>query len=539
MPHSNVIIYDLLLSCPSDVVDLKDVIDDCVKSFNTTIGEINNIHIELKHWATDSFSQSGDKPQKILNKQFIMNCDLCVALLGVRFGTPTDNYGSGTEEEIENMLAQDKQVFMYFIERNVDPSKIDIEQYDKVRKFKEKYAEKGIYSTVKTAEELKIKFLNALTMYFMKLVAPNINEVEPKKAPLLNVLSVDVKNGVLSLGHSNLKNIEFVNGKKEKILADFLQIKDLKIELSQLPKKQMASMMTSDKEVGKMRLGDVLNKISISPEQYAKMLGKIDPILEKVKINESDKEFIQQFADMYGVSIDEEFWCLGNLQKKIQTSLVNFYAKQNIEYVGTESEKKKYHLINDLVYRIGEFNEIIEYFEKIDVLYKTSFFVENNGTTFDEDIDIRMYIEKGCIVKNNDIPQPGILFLEEIVNYEAPKFLFTEYHNPEIDDYSSYPILPYIPDVMSVHFNNANDNIRILQEKYKDLIDNIFCYNVRENDFEDILSFNIPYLKQNTKMFFPSFLFFHKLPKSIRFEIRSKHSPSVYKKEFNVIKQNS
>lgn len=214
MPHSNDIIYDLLLSCPSDVVDLKDVIDDCVKSFNTTIGEINNIHIELKHWATDSFSQSGDKPQKILNKQFIMNCDLCVALLGVRFGTPTDNYGSGTEEEIENMLAQDKQVFMYFIERNVDPSKIDIEQYDKVRKFKEKYAEKGIYSTVKTAEELKIKFLNALTMYFMKLVAPNINEVEPKKAPLLNVLSVDVKNGVLSLGHSNLKNIEFVNGKK-------------------------------------------------------------------------------------------------------------------------------------------------------------------------------------------------------------------------------------------------------------------------------------------------------------------------------------
>ena len=165
--------------------------------------------------------------------------------------------------------------------------------------------------------------------------------------------------------------------------------------------------------------------------------------------------------------------------------------------------------------------------------------MENNGTTFDEDIDIRMYIEKGCIVKNNDIPQPGILFLEEIVNYEAPKFLFTEYHNPEIDDYSSYPILPYIPDVMSVHFNNANDNIRILQEKYKDLIDNIFCYNVRENDFEDILSFNIPYLKQNTKMFFPSFLFFHKLPKSIRFEIRSKHSPSVYKKEFNVIKQNS
>ena len=47
-----------------------------------------------------------------------------------------------------SMLAQNKQVFLYFIERNVDPSKIDIEQYGKVKKFKEKYALKGVYSTV-------------------------------------------------------------------------------------------------------------------------------------------------------------------------------------------------------------------------------------------------------------------------------------------------------------------------------------------------------------------------------------------------------
>lgn len=51
----------------------------------------------------------------------------------------------------------------------------------------------------------------------------------------------------------------------------------------------------------------------------------------------------------------------------------------------------------------------------------------------------------------------------------------------------------------------------------------------KETEKDDILCFNIPYLKQNTKMFFPSYLFFIKTPKNLRYEIRSKHSPEVYK----------
>lgn len=152
MPHIGVTVYDLLLSCPGDVLDLKDTIDACVKSFNNSLGETNNIRIELKHWSTNSFSQFGDKPQNILNRQFVDDCDLCVALLGVRFGTPTDNYDSGTEEEIEKMLEQNKQVFLYFVERSVDPSRIDLDQYKKVQEFRKKYADKGVYTVVKTAE---------------------------------------------------------------------------------------------------------------------------------------------------------------------------------------------------------------------------------------------------------------------------------------------------------------------------------------------------------------------------------------------------
>lgn len=61
------------------------------------------------------------------------------AIFWTRFGTPTDKYGSGTEEEIEEMLSAGKQVFMYFLDAPKNPSKVDMEQYKKLENFKEKY----------------------------------------------------------------------------------------------------------------------------------------------------------------------------------------------------------------------------------------------------------------------------------------------------------------------------------------------------------------------------------------------------------------
>ena len=105
---------------------------------------MNNIQVSIKHWSTDSFPESGDKPQELLNKQIVRECDAAVAIFWTRFGTATDNYGSGTEE-IEEMLSADKQVFMYFLEAPVIPSNIDIEQYEKVQEFKERYKDRGIF----------------------------------------------------------------------------------------------------------------------------------------------------------------------------------------------------------------------------------------------------------------------------------------------------------------------------------------------------------------------------------------------------------
>lgn len=80
MPRKNITAYDLLISCPGDVSKYVDVIKECIESFNITIGRLNNAEIVGRHWSTSSYSQSGDRPQEILNKQFVRDCDAAVAI---------------------------------------------------------------------------------------------------------------------------------------------------------------------------------------------------------------------------------------------------------------------------------------------------------------------------------------------------------------------------------------------------------------------------------------------------------------------------
>lgn len=134
--------YDVLLSCPGDVLDQMDLVREAINSFNEGVGLDNNVVLMLRHWSISAYAESGKKAQESLNSQFVKYCDVVIAIFGDRFGSPTDKYRSGTEEEIEMFLNEGKQVFMFFYEggRTKDA---DLEQAQKVRDFKEEYKSKN------------------------------------------------------------------------------------------------------------------------------------------------------------------------------------------------------------------------------------------------------------------------------------------------------------------------------------------------------------------------------------------------------------
>lgn len=539
MPKVGVTVYDLLLSCPGDVLDLKEIIDECVKNFNSFIGELNNIRVELKHWSTDSFSQSGDKPQNILNKQFINDCDMCVALLGTRFGTPTDNYDSGTEEEIEIMLKQNKQVFMYFVERDIDPSKIDLEQYSKVKKFKEKYQNKGLYDIVKSDEDLRKTFQNALTGYLLNVIEPKfvLNNSLPKPNLLITTQFGEKDN--ISLTRTDYMNIKLVYDQREKIKELITKIDNIEIKEPSNIDEELNISKILDEELKKMCVKDVMTAYKnkqITKVQYDKLMGNNPPVSTVAKISDEDKILISTFCYENKISVKNEFWDLGNLTREESKPLFNIYGNK-ISYKGSDEEKNKFNLLKEVIDCLRKYNDMINYFSPIDKLSCLSLIIKNEGTTYDEDVDIKIFIEKGHLATKKDLPIPGYNLIEELVYLEAPTLLFAGHNDTDIDNYSNYSTIPYIEKNIMLPFSKSEEEeYKDLKDKYMHFFDTVFCYNKLETETEDLLTFNINYLKQNTKMFFPSYLFFKSQPSYIKYEIRSKHSPNVYEGKFSIEK---
>ena len=536
MPHPNVTVYDLLLSCPGDVLDLKNIIEDCIAAFNSTLGTLNNIRIDLKHWSTDSFPQSGGKPQKLLNEQFVNDCDLCVALLGTRFGTPTDNYDSGTEEEIEIMLSQEKQVFLYFVERQVDHSKLDLEQLAKVKNFKDKYADKGIYSVIKSDEQFRKEFQNAITLYFLKTVSPTATEVTPSFAPNLLITAECDETDTIFLSKDGYKDIKILE-EKEKYIRDLIAVIDgFTIVPSETPE-QLNTPQLTDEQKEHMTVGEIMKAMangSISKAEYYTMLGQKPPVCKKVELYSGYIELVEAFCSKKGITLSDAFWCLGNLHQETSTPVINIMNTTTTEYVGSDSEKEKHKLIKELIKKVEDYTDAEEYFLKLSSLYNASLIISNVGTSFDEDIDVKICIDKGHLISTDNIPIPGIHFIEELVNADAAEYLFAGHSTADVEVYSNYPVQPYIPGLIDLPFRSREEELEKCKEKYSESVDDIFCYDVHHSDEEDILCFNIPYLKQHTSMYFPSYLFFESIPQYIRYEIRSKHSANVYTKNFKV-----
>lgn len=187
----NIMQYELLISCPGDVKEEVEIIRGVVRQFNAEFSDTLGITIQERYWETDSYPASGDVPQEILNKQFVENCDAVVAIFWTKFGTPTDKYGSGTEEEIEKMIADGKQVFMYFSDVPKQPSQTDSEQCKQIQQFKEKYKDKGLYRTYTNIDEFKNLFYAHLTSYFLSL--SKVEEIKNSKKPDLKVELLDVE----------------------------------------------------------------------------------------------------------------------------------------------------------------------------------------------------------------------------------------------------------------------------------------------------------------------------------------------------------
>ena len=446
----NIIRYDLLISCPGDVQNEISLIKESVEEFNEKFSDTLGVMVQPRHWKSSSFSQSGNKPQELLNEQFVVGCDAAVAVFWTRFGTPTDKYESGTEEEIEIMLDAGKQVFMYFSEKAVSPSNLDIEQYEKIKKFKEKYKDRGIF----------FQYYKGLYRYF--ILKKQKEEYENQNVPNLILRGISMDSTVEDIVHIRKFNTDTYYDIAEtlkKIKKQYKTISDIKIEYSSL----------------------------LSGNQLF--------VNKKVEIDENIKQILKSFAKQLSIEVCEDFFDLGGLSENT-FGTISALGRHN--FVGGENEKEKYDLITSLyniILELMSWIPIAEAFGELDCLYLA---LENNGTSVDEDVEITLYFNKDDLLDITDRP-----YLDDTVaEYLIEKCNLSEIFEIESSaDYLSYDdSIKQMPQINLAHQNMGilGFNRRNYQEEYAEEFADALVYEIFDKNDMKVVKLHIDYIKHNS-----------------------------------------
>jgi hypothetical protein len=135
--------YKIFLASPSDLQDERTSIDEVINELNLTFGKQQDIHLELLKWETHSAPAIAiNHPQEIINYDLGNDYDLFIGLIWKKFGTPTNEADSGTEEEFLNAYNRflenpnSLQILFYFNSKPVSISEMNPEQLSKIQNFK-------------------------------------------------------------------------------------------------------------------------------------------------------------------------------------------------------------------------------------------------------------------------------------------------------------------------------------------------------------------------------------------------------------------
>lgn len=150
MPRKETVI-SIFVASPSDVVEERSVLNDTVNELNGIWSGTLGLRLELLGWETHTHPAAGADAQQVINKQIGDKYDIFIGILWTKFGTPTAEYKSGTEEEFYRAKKRfdehkEPKVMFYFKEESPKIlSLIDPAELAKINSFREALGKEGVY----------------------------------------------------------------------------------------------------------------------------------------------------------------------------------------------------------------------------------------------------------------------------------------------------------------------------------------------------------------------------------------------------------
>ena len=156
-------VYKIMIGAPSDIDAEINIAFDVIQNWNNINAQSHNIVLLPSHWSINAYPTLSHKPQDAIDRQLVDKSDMLICIFGSKLGTPTDNYISGTVEEIEEHLKAKKEVMVFFCSQ-IDKSKTNLEQTCKLLEFQKEMYKRGLCSEYADAADFKSKLTDKLAL---------------------------------------------------------------------------------------------------------------------------------------------------------------------------------------------------------------------------------------------------------------------------------------------------------------------------------------------------------------------------------------
>ncbi|NGY58287.1 DUF4062 domain-containing protein [Lentzea sp. NEAU-D13] len=177
-------VFQILIASPGDVQAERDTITEVIHEWNYLNSREKGIVLLPLRWETHAAPELNERPQDVINRQVVDQCDMAVGVFWTRMGTPTDVAASGTAEEVQRVGEAGKPVMLYFSRQKVDPEDLDPAELARLAKFKLKTFPQGLIEKYATPLEFRDKFSRQLSIKVRELVAGDSREQSTHHAEL-------------------------------------------------------------------------------------------------------------------------------------------------------------------------------------------------------------------------------------------------------------------------------------------------------------------------------------------------------------------
>jgi hypothetical protein len=203
---SNSPLYKVLVAGPGDVVRERNAVTEAINTWTRRHGEQTGVIMQAVSWTQAHPDMSADA-QAVINRQLGKIRDAVIAVFGKRIGTATPRAISGTVEEIEEAIAEGKDVMVYFSSGPIGREGLDLEQLAKLEEFRRSLESRGLLGSYRSLPDLKTQLDDHVTSLGYEVqrrrvlapareqgtaaAAPQRSESRPEDQAILTILPGD------------------------------------------------------------------------------------------------------------------------------------------------------------------------------------------------------------------------------------------------------------------------------------------------------------------------------------------------------------